>query len=428
MSGAGVDVAVLGGGPAGIAAARGLRRLGYSVALFSPPACKAAIEGLAPRAYALLGALGLETAAKCVSGPGTRTGEWGGAAVAVSGEYIVDRSQFDRALQADALAHGTVLHQERVVAVEPSQLRWRVKTRAAEVECRVVVDARGRRSGRALQRGPSLVAVSQRLGSLSRQGARTLIQPLQQGWCWFATDGGGSGILQLTAASSGFASRSQLSRRVLECLPKIAGERATALGAPEARAATARLGAPCDRAGYVRCGDANVASDPLSGHGIYEALRSAGLAVAAAHTYMECATWDVVARFLNETAADRWNSTVSLAGGFYQQQAAHTPTSFWTQMATAYAVLGARTPTVIRPHVEARPVLNGLRIEVRPVVVTAQRPRGVWQIDSVDLASLLQFYRCEPTASVLRAAQHFGRESTAVANALGWLAANSMRT
>jgi flavin-dependent dehydrogenase len=429
MSGSSVEVAVLGGGPAGTAAALGLRKLGYPVALLGSRARKASIEGLAPRAHALLAALGLESAAMCASAPGTRTGEWGGATVAVGAESVVDRSRFDGALQADAVGHGVVLHQEPVVAVESRQQRWRVRTRTGEVECRVVIDARGRRSGRTLRRGPSLIAVSQRLGLVPAQGAQTLIKPLPQEWCWFATDGGGTGVLQLTASSAGFTSRSELSRRVLECLPQIPGcERAIVVGAPEARAATARLGAASERPGYVRCGDACVASDPLSGHGIYEALRSARLAVAAAHTYIEHGTWDVVARFLNETAVDRWNSTVGLARSFYQQQAAYTPTPFWTQMASAYAALEARSAAVIRPHVEARPVLNGSRIEVRPVVVTAQRPRGVWQIDSVDLAALLQFYRCEPAADILRAAQHFGREPTAVANALGWLAANSMRT
>jgi flavin-dependent dehydrogenase len=59
----GMDVAVLGGGPAGLAAALALRRRGCRVALYDaqrPPIDKACGEGLMPEAVRLLGAIGLE--------------------------------------------------------------------------------------------------------------------------------------------------------------------------------------------------------------------------------------------------------------------------------------------------------------------------------------------------------------------------------
>lgn len=59
----GMDVAVLGGGPAGLAAALALRQRGCRVALYDaqrPPIDKACGEGLLPEAVRLLGALGLE--------------------------------------------------------------------------------------------------------------------------------------------------------------------------------------------------------------------------------------------------------------------------------------------------------------------------------------------------------------------------------
>lgn len=59
----GMDVAVLGGGPAGLAAALALRQRGCRVALYDaqrPPIDKACGEGLMPEAVRLLGALGLE--------------------------------------------------------------------------------------------------------------------------------------------------------------------------------------------------------------------------------------------------------------------------------------------------------------------------------------------------------------------------------
>jgi flavin-dependent dehydrogenase len=487
------DIAVLGNGPAGIAAACHLRKLGYSVALFGRRPVKANIEGISPRAHELLTASGLEATSASVSIRAIRTGEWGGTPVALSREHIIDRSIFDQALWVDATAQGIVLHPHLVIAIEPHQHRWRVRTSTAEVECRAIIDARGRRSGRILDRGPHLIAITQRLGLLAPQNARTLIQPLPHGWCWFASDGHGTGVLQLTTTPKEVASQPNLSRHVLDCMPHIpalseVSRRATPLGAPQARAATARHCAPSDAPGYLRCGDAVIAGDPLSGHGIYEALRSARLAAAAAHTYLDQDSWTVVARFLTETAADRWHSTVTLTARFHQQQAVHTPTRFWTNTAAAYAALSASAqPTVESipasnspyaepglgskaprfgahplprstrierrpvsnapriepqpassapgaerrlipnaPRIEQRPVLNGHRIEVHPVVVTPQRPRGVWQIDSVDLSRLLDFFHHQPTATITNAAQHLVREPSAITNAVKWLTAHGL--
>jgi flavin-dependent dehydrogenase len=426
-----VDVAVLGTGPAGIVAARDLRKLGRSVMLLGESR-STAVEGLSGRTHGLLNTLGLDAAARSVRSVGRRHGTWAGAKVALGKEYIVDRAEFDRALLIDAAACETLVRPDLVTQVDRAGVRWRVFTRTGAIECRAVVDARGRRNGRAVQRGKSLIALSQALEGIDAGPPETAIYPTDNGWCWFATDGRGSGSLQLVTLSPGLGSfRSELTHRVLACLPGLIAmvpecKSAVPVGPTRARAATARRLSAADEPGYVRAGDAAVACDPLSGHGLYEAMRSAAIAAAAVHTYLERDSWEVAARFADEAAQDRWNTAITAASGFYLQQAICTPTRFWTQLAQSYSSLRAEDSDAVAPGVELRPVLNGSLIEMRRVVVTPQRPRGVWQVDTVDLARLIEFFGHEPSADAERASQAFAHHPTAVTNAMRWLATNGL--
>ena len=347
-----VDVAVLGAGPAGVAAAATLRKLGYSVMLIGV-ARNAAIEGLSQRAHARLVALGLQQAVRCARAPGRRSGTWAGVTVGTNSEYVVDRADFDRALGLDAVSHSVVLRNEWVTAVEGDGAAWRIRTRSAEIRCRAVVDARGRRIRRAECRGPSLIAIAQRLEGVSAAAPESLIYPVELGWCWFAADGRGSAVLQLVTSSRGLsATRAELARRLLDCMPEVLEHYGMAVpvgpptahvatvvpvGSPTARPATARLALPSREVGYVRAGDAALACDPLSGHGLYEALRSAHVAAIAIHTFLTRNTWDLVERFLNDTYQHVWNASMGAAAAFYRQQADCTPTPFWTQAACAYS-------------------------------------------------------------------------------------------
>jgi menaquinone-9 beta-reductase len=331
-----VDVAVLGAGPGAVAAAVSLKKLGHSVMLLGVSR-NASVEGMSRRAHALLGALGLERAAGVARGPGTRGGTWAGVAIGTNGEYIIERAEFDRAMSLDAVSHSVIVRNEWVTAVERHGPTWCVRTPCGEIRCRAVVDARGRRIRRASQRGPSLIAIAQRLEGIRPLSPHTLVYPMESGWCWFAADGQGTGALQLvTSPAELSASRAELAQLMLECMPAVV---AVPSGLPIARAATARMTPPSSEEGYVRAGDAAVACDPLSGHGLYEALRSARVAAAAVHTYLTRGAWDVVDRFLTEASRKLWQSIVGAASAFYQQQAACTPTPFWTQTARAYSDL-----------------------------------------------------------------------------------------
>jgi flavin-dependent dehydrogenase len=426
------EVAVLGAGPAGVATACALQRLGHTVTLFGR-ARPLALEGLSMRALALLEHYGLSHAAACARRPAQRGGRWGGSPVSAGHEFIVDRMVFDRALRDDAAAHGVHLEEEFALAIESAAGGSWVRTRSGTHCARVLIDARGRRSGRALVRGPSLVALSQRLSAVPAGPPRTVISPLDDGWCWFASDGAGGAVVQLIATSRGLARSAVPAQRLRECLGALAAcesalRDARPEGEPCARAASARLSAAAPAPGYVRAGDAAVSMEPLSGHGLYEALSWAGAASAAAHTYLDGHSWEPVERFLTERARERWRTGIARAGGFYQQQAAATPTTFWRRCAAAYAELQESRVPIERPqgNWQLRPVLNGSVIEMRRVAVTRERPRGVWQVEQVELARLEEFLLAEPAADVAQAARHLARPPAAVANAVGWLRAHGL--
>jgi menaquinone-9 beta-reductase len=421
-----VDVVVLGAGPAGVAAAVGLRKLGHSVMLFGASR-NTSIEGLSRRAHALLTRLDLDAAARCARGPGKRSGTWAGAPVAMHGEYVVDRAEFDRALARDAASHAVVSRHELVTKVERDGELWRVRTRDGAVRSCAVVDARGRRTGRALHKGPSLLALSQPLRGIAADCPQTAIFPVESGWCWLASVGNGTGSFQWVTSSPGLsASRRDLARLVLLRMPEVLGrvwgcDRAVPVGLPEARAATARmLPSACQR-GYVRAGDAAVACDPLSGHGLYEALRSASIAVVGIHTFLVRDSWGAIARFMQESSQELWDTAVGAAAAFYRHQSVCTAAPFWSQTAQAYESLRSGQPPRDGSRVESRPVLNGALIEMRDVVVTAERPRGVWQVDEVELAGLLDFFHNEPLADIEHAACRLERRPAAIANAARWL-------
>jgi flavin-dependent dehydrogenase len=432
VGGRGAEITILGSGPAAVATACGLRRIGHEVSLIGAPG-NTAFEGVSERTLALLHQWGLAAAADSVGGPGERLGRWAGRKLAGNREYVVDRAQFDRALLIDAASRGVTIVSDRVIGYERDAGHWQVRTRHARFDCRLIVDARGRRVRRALRKGPDLIAVCQRFRTQQTAKVLTRIEAFPQGWCWLATNGRGMSWLQAVCLRSELSLRFGLERHlgcILAAAPQTSAalSQATPEGDPLARAATASLSEQQDAPGAFLAGDAMVALDPLSGQGMYEALRSATVAVAAAHSYRSAGDWDPIDRFLRERARDLWRRRSESAALFYAQQAEETPSAFWIRSAAAYAASqGAdQSAATGEARIEFRPVLNGSLIELRRVVVTAQSPRGVWRIDAVDLAELVDFLRVAPTRDVERIAQQFSCSPAAVAHAMQWLSAQGL--
>lgn len=426
------DIAILGAGPAAAATGCGLRRLGHDCVLIGVSR-NTAVEAMSERTQSLLRQTGLAAAAATLPGPTERTGIWAGEALSGGGECVVGRAELDAALLIDAASSGVTVRNERALGYERRGSLWRVWTERGELLCRVLVDARGRRAQRPVARGPELIAVCQRFQCGQAGPSFTRIEAASKGWCWLAVSRG-VGWLQVTSSRKEPSLRLGLEQhigRFIASVPRMAAALANAvpLAVPVARAATAVLSADPQMAGMLRVGDAALALDPLSGQGIYEALRGAHITTAAAHTFLATGQWEPIEQFLAERAGELWQRRITTAAQHYLRQAQSTPTAFWRQSASHYQSMRAPHGSDQRvPRIECRPVLNGMRIEVRRVVVTPRCPRGVWQVEAVDLPELMDVLEAREVerGDVERAAGHLCRPPGAVAHALQWLRAQGL--
>ncbi|MBS0614903.1 MAG: FAD-dependent monooxygenase [Proteobacteria bacterium] len=439
------DVAVLGAGPAGVATATGLARLGWSVCVLTA-APREGVEGASERTLELLRRQGLSSALASITVRGPRLRDWAGVQAETGYEYRVERCRFDTALREDARAVAE-LRLERVRTVRREGTAWVVQTESGELRVRALVEARGRRVREAAQRGPRLLSVSHRYRGAGEAGSAVFMGA--DAWYWLACDGAGDIQLQMVSAprasvdaraerprATSFlrAGTEMPAERLREAsLPSALQQRlgaARALGEVRACAAGASCRAPAEFEGRVLAGDAALALEPLSGHGLYEALVGAPAVVAAINTWLRGEPWAPVRQFLSERVQESWGRKLAAAGSFYAEAAAYCDTAFWSDTARGYATLAAKVVAraapagdAATPRVQVRPVLNGSRIEQRRVLVGASWPRGIWCHGDIELAALLDSAE-RADWDETRTAMQLGRTPAAVHNVLQWLKAH----
>lgn len=402
------DIAVLGAGPAGAAAALGLAALGYAVTVIAapdPPRARAARESFSARVVEALRGLGLRDALAAVEAPGRRHVCWAGAERELPGEAQVERSGFDAGLRADLARNGVRVVRTEAARIEASADAVRVPLASGgALAARFAIEARGRAapSGGARERGPETLCLVQRWRATRRHAApRIAIASLPDAWLWLADDGAGGIALQLALEARSVPARAQLSARIDSALRadafcrELLGDAAPE-GEPIARAATPVLdGAPiAERA--LRVGDAALAVDPLSGNGVFQALSSALVAPAVINTLLRAPARAALARsFYAERARDLFERFARVSRDFYALGAAHHGGTFWETRAAwpepANDNRAAGASARVAPLALAtRPVVREGLIEAHEVVVTAERPLGTWHVAGVELAPLLR--------------------------------------
>lgn len=404
-----VDATVLGAGPAGAAAALGLRRLGYRVAILGR-ARAAAMEGLSARTLARLTAAQLHAAAACAPMSSPRIAAWAGRHATPGAEFLVERAVFDRALGVDLAAAGIPVMDLSVISVTPDPSGFRIATAGGVIRSRAVLEARGRLARRADECGPRLVAWIERCRSVESGMRGSAVVALDDGWCWLAADGAGALQRQFVCAARRRYTAAELRERLdaaSAAVPELdfSTRSATLIDRVRARAAVARFSHPARVPGILRVGDAALAMDPLSGQGVHEALASAHVAVAAMNSFLGGADWAPIARFVDERCAEVWRRGLSTAGAFYRDHArcgANSTSDFWNCTAQAYERLAAAAG----PHedgpgrFELRPVLCGMHIELHRTWVSSKWPRGIWRIAARD--SGLNRHDARASASLTR--------------------------
>jgi 2-polyprenyl-6-methoxyphenol hydroxylase-like FAD-dependent oxidoreductase len=438
------DVLVLGAGPAGVAAARGLVALGHGVALIGAPRPYAALEGLSERALVALESAGCGEARARVGPEVRRVATWDGARSEANRERLVDRQVFDQGLWLDARAAGIAAIAARVKAVEAHPEGWRVTARgedgqAVTLEAGFLVEARGRAApagrGREGLGGPATTALVRRWHLAPGGAAMTAVAAFRDGWCWYVTLGEGSALLQVfvSGETGALPSRRDLApfyQNLVGQIPEagawLAG--ATPDGPVEARNAAPRLAGTLLGPRFARVGDAAFAADPLSGHGVFQAL-ALGLALpAVVNTLIRRPADRALAEaFYRERVEDGFLRMARTGRDFYRQETRWPGRDFWRNRATwPDAEPAHAAPGSAPPRVAARPVSEDGYIRARPVIVTPDYPRGIWRVAEVPLVPLMAFMAETGAASPADMAAGFGARAGhppgAVETALSWLA------
>lgn len=420
------DVLVLGAGPAGSVVARRLAAAGARVALIGAPS-RGGWEGLSARSRMLLAEEGIDASAGLLEGAYRRGGEWAGRAVD-GREWLVERRLLAAALRADARAAGAEFHADTVHGSERlggagGAGGWRVCLRAgARLTAGLVVDARGRRGPE--RRGPLLLAVGRQFRRPRPAPPGTHIHATECGWCWWAEQGHALWVQVVSRPRAGHPA--DWIRAAAAQIPRLARalEDASPVGDCVARPAHARLGIAGGNTALWRTGDAAFALDPLSGQGVYEALRGARVVAIAVRSVLDGGDARLAHRFVSERHEDAWRRGVAAAAGFYREAGLYRENgmgaTFWTETAAAYeALLPEHVP--VAAAIERRPVLDAGRIVERDVVVTAASPRGVWHVAGVPVVSLQRYLETAGQATVESAATALNRPHAAVASAIHWL-------
>jgi len=361
------EIAVLGGGPAGCAAAVLLARHDHDVCLVrphQPPAGRLA-ESIPPSARRVLQELGLTLAVERAGfHPNGGNLVWWAGGTAHSEAFPegrlgfhTDRSRLERVLVAAAREAGvTVYDGSSVRHVEEHADGWRIRCAAVDLafELRVswILDATGRRGviarheGRRADRETTTTALVRhwrRPGGFGDvPSTHTLIESYADGWAWSVplapdvrcvtamvdprhTDLHGSDLDAILDAELGKA-------------PLVGGLRSGArpLGPTWACPASLYVASRFARPGLLLVGDAGSFIDPLSSFGVKKALSSGWLAGVAAHTALVDPAMSAAALDLyDRRERDVYRSSRGRAADFFEEAARAYGHPYWEARAEA---------------------------------------------------------------------------------------------
>lgn len=433
------QIAVLGAGPAGAAAAVGLARMGEDVVLIGEPRRFDAVEGVSQRVVDALHSLGFEAALQHLAPPSARSARWNSVLSTANSERLLKRQDFERALLDDlnrlgvAVVHG---HIQEVDSTQPGRHVIRVVADGQErtLQAAFLVEARGRAApakGAPRVRGAETVSLLQYWQG-APGAAHSAVQSCADGWAWMAALADGRRYLQLTmdAHSATLPQKKELGAY---CRARFAELEAAApflrdaapVGEPYARASTPILNAVVCGADWIRIGDAAMAVDPLSGNGIFQALSSALQAPAVVATLLHAPQDAALAsEFHHRRIEELFYRFARIGRDFYREETQWPQSAFWANRRDwpdAQPLHAAVTPA--STFVAQRPVVRDDRIITAEVVVNADQPLGIWHVDGVPMAPLLQAIRRHPPEADAVAVVHAecGLERQRAAHFVAWM-------
>ncbi len=421
------DVLILGGGPAGSAAAISLARLGFDVAVVERSAFPRSHVGicLADQTLALLDHLGAGDAFRAAGFWRRRQTavQWAGEEVSFVEQigYHVDRGGFDCMLLGRARAAGVAVYQTAgyfdIHADGSNGWKGQLASEGIYIplSCAFIIDAAGRRpalSGVRIKDSPPLLAL---------HAAWHLDRPLPydgmiasgaNGWAWYAQTGEDRAILSVfvdpnDGRSGGRDRLSATYARLLERFPALMGAlQGSTPGKVEAcDAASTHVSDPVgDR--FIRVGDAAMCVDPLSSQGVHLALQSGIQAAIVVNTVLRRPGDAALAQgFYCDRIKERVDKFADQARVEYRNGFERFTSPFWCRRAGDPV---SRAELIDASLPEARPldmanvltvasdvsfvngaVISGDFVEERPMLTHANLDRPVAYLGGVEIGALL---------------------------------------
>ncbi len=449
-----LDVAVIGGGPAGASCAMRLQQFGLAVALFEkgegrrqhvgeslPSSIRVVLESLEltlpdevvePRPQEHLVYWGP------MSGGGTR------ARKHQETSLLVWRGPFDAFLRATASERGVHIVEAPVVRVRPIEEGHALDCGGGETRaCRFVVDASGRsgivaKAYRQRVEGLRTLALTGHFEA-GEASPTTLVETFADGWVWSAplqnrlrdvtvmVDGDAVRDGDADAAYQGAIDRAPHIRSMVESVKRVDPVRGTD--------ATPYGASPFCARDFLLVGDAASFLDPLSAHGVHKAMDGAIVAAAVVRTILE-KPWmaEEAARFYDSREQDIFDMTRSRLARLYRQETRFADRPFWMKRALSdepppepaapRAPLTPTTPLRAGDGVEVveAPVLDNDTITRREVLVgpgLAGIKRPVRYLGTILLPDLFRVATAAGTAAEAARAAEGAYEPTYAA--IDWL-------
>ncbi|WP_260013951.1 flavin-dependent monooxygenase QhpG [Leisingera aquaemixtae] len=388
------DIAIAGGGPSGSVAAVLLARAGFRVALATLPPRGPRYEGMSARVAAILARHRLPLAG--IGPAAQRHVSWGGFQGGQNSEHPADRTAFDAGLLEAARAEGVSVINGSVSSVRPEAGEIRLADGTC-LSARLLFEARGRRAPRQpaeLERaelaGPDTISVAGFVPPHAGDMETPRIEARPGGWVWSVPVDRDRLWLQAVGAASSLG-QARGKTAVAALWESVLAE--TPLPRhPVVHAIAPRLAAPDLDPRCPRLGDAAVALDPLSGHGMFWAVSSALMAVPMARALLAGQAGLARAFYRNRVAETFWRQA-RVGRDFYR--AAGLQTLFWQQRA-AWPDEAPAHDTDIRPHVARRVVVQDGYLARREVLITRDAPGGAAFAAGQEIVPLLRRLNGQP--------------------------------
>ncbi|MEJ6655366.1 MAG: hypothetical protein QNL70_05115 [Pseudomonas sp.] len=428
------QVVVTGAGPAAVVTAILLKRMGHEVLVVGKARRNAYLEGASPRVAEGLARVGCRQALAVLGTRWQRGAAWGGEYREVNGEHVIDRRLLDVALLEDLTTAGVNYIDARIRSLSWTGEYWRGtaesdRGESVEFEAQFLVEARGRsapKSAPDICTGPLSIALIGSFQGRASGKARTLTEAFEEGWAWATIDSQGACSLQLIIDHARLKApldilHEQLRPR-LSLIPRELGP-LSPVGPVISRGIQPVLRGGLIERSYLRVGDAAYSCDPLSGHGMYEAISGAFAAAPTINTLLTKPDQEALAcRFYRERAQSLFHQRLNMATEFYLGETRWSDQMFWRSRQKKINDAGLGLLAISDSRVVFTPVVEDGVIVEREVLVTPEHPRGVRFIAGVEVASLLRTLRAvrgEPSIDAL--AKRLSVAPKQIIAALTWL-------